>query len=116
MTEQNQPEEKSGRGGSGQRRVLFWFAIGLVIATPVVAGLLWFHFLPTRVGTDQALSFVNRQLAIASNLRVSSDAVTPTWNGMILTDVRVEVERQGVWRPLLRSPEIVIGVSLLAPS
>jgi hypothetical protein len=113
MSERNQPEEKSGRGGSGQKRVLFWFAIGLLIATPIAAGLLWFYFLPTRVGTDQALSFVNRQLASASNLRLSSDVVTPIWNGMILTDVRVEVERDGVWRPLLRSPEITIDVSLL---
>jgi autotransporter translocation and assembly factor TamB len=93
--------------------VLFWFAVGLLVLTPIVATLLWFFFLPTRVGTDQAVQFVNRQLVNASNLRLRTGSMAPTWNGMILTEVRVEAEHEDRWHPFLESSRITVGVSLL---
>jgi hypothetical protein len=104
---------RAGMGGARQRRVLIWFALALVIVLPVAALLLWFYALPTQLGTQQALAFLNRQLARASNLRLTSDSVSPSWNGVTLTQVRLEAKRNDQWYLLLRSPEIEVGVSLL---
>ena len=123
MSEKTTPEEKPAAKRSGSdpagvrrglsvRRWLLVAGVAAVLAVPVLVVGVWYGILPSEMGTQQTLAFLNRQLTNFSNLRLRTDQVQPTVTGLDLRGVRVEVRTEDDWSPLLTAPQVEVGVSV----